>query len=65
MTGCRDMDKKHQKYPKNGDFPQSMTPKGFFLKNLALSIVYPYGAPTSAKQDRLSMKTKNASKNSI
>ena len=51
MTGCRDMDKKHQKYPKNGDFPQSMTPKGFFLKNLALSIVYPYGAPTSAKQD--------------
>ena len=21
MTGCRDMDKKHQKYPQNGFFP--------------------------------------------
>ena len=27
MTGCRDMDKKHQKYPKNGGFPPFVTPK--------------------------------------
>ena len=30
MTGCRDMDKKHQKYPKNGGFPPFVTPKDFF-----------------------------------
>ena len=48
MTGCRDMDKKHQKYPKNGGFPPFMTPKIFF-KNRALSLLYPYGALTSCE----------------
>ena len=36
MTGCRDMDKKPQKLPKNGVFP-SVT-------------LYPYGALTSCKK---------------
>ena len=40
MTECRDMDKKHQKYPQNGGFPP------FFFKNRALSLLYPYGALT-------------------
>ena len=48
MTGSRDMDKKHQKYPKNGGFPPFVTPKIFF-KNRALSLLYPYGALTSCK----------------
>ena len=39
MTGCRDMDKKHQKYPQNGFFPPFVTTKDFFL-NQALSILY-------------------------
>ena len=34
MTGCRDMDKKHQKHPKNG----------------ALPLLYPYGGLTSCKK---------------
>ena len=32
MTGCRDMDKKHQKCPKNGGFPPLVTPQDFFSK---------------------------------
>ena len=50
MTGCRDMDKKPQKLPKNGDFPPFVTPQDFFFKNLALSLLYPYGALTSCKK---------------
>ena len=50
MTGCRDMDKKHQKYPKNGGFPPFATPQDFFFKNRALSLLYPYGALTSCKK---------------
>ena len=49
MTGCRDMDKKHQKYPQNGGFPPFVTPK-IFSKNRALSLLYPYGALTSCKK---------------
>ena len=48
MTGCRDMDKKHQKRPQNGVFPPFMTPKIFF-KNQALSLLHPYGTLTSYK----------------
>ena len=50
MTGCRDMDKKHQKYPKNGGFPPFVTPQRFVFKNRALSLLYPYGALTSCKK---------------
>ena len=32
MTGCRDMDKKHQKCPENEDFLSFMTPQDFFSK---------------------------------
>ena len=49
MTGSRDMDKKHQKYPQNGFFPPFLTPQDFFFKNRALSLLYPYGALTSCK----------------
>ena len=49
MTGCRDMDKKHQKYPKNGGFSPFVTPQ-YFFKNRALSLLYPYGALTSCKK---------------
>ena len=49
MTGCRDMDKKHQKYPQNGGFPPFVTPQDFFFKNRVLSLLYPCGAPTSCK----------------
>ena len=48
MTGCRDMDKKHQKYPQNGDFPPFVTPQDFF-QNWALSLLYPYDPLTSCK----------------
>ena len=48
MTGCRDMDKKHQKCPKNG-FSPFVIPK-FFFKNRALSLLYPYGVLTSCKK---------------
>ena len=49
MTGCRDMDKKHQKYPQNGIFPlfETLT---FFFKNRALSLLHPYGILTSCKK---------------
>ena len=50
MTGCRDMDKKHQKCLKNGCFPPFATPKIFFFKNRALSLFYLYGALTSCKK---------------
>ena len=33
MTECRDMDKKHQKYPQNGGFPPFVTPQDFFQKS--------------------------------
>ena len=49
MTGCRDMDKKHQKCPKNGSFPPFVTPQDFF-QNRALSLLYFYGALTSCKK---------------
>ena len=49
MTGCRDMDKKHQKYPQNGGFPPFVTPQEFFFKNRAPSLLYPYVALTSCK----------------
>ena len=39
MTGCRDMDKKHQKYPKNGFFPHLWPPKIFFQKSGSVTIV--------------------------
>ena len=39
MTGCRDMDKKHQKYPKNGVFPPFVTPKIFFQKSGSVTFV--------------------------
>ena len=32
MAECRDMDKKHQKCPKNGGFPPFATPQDFFSK---------------------------------
>ena len=49
MTGCRDMNKKHQKYPKNVFFPHLWPPR-FLFKNRALSLSYPYGALTSCKK---------------
>ena len=49
ITGCRGMDKKHQKYPQNGGFPPFVTPNIFF-KNRALSLLYPYGALTSCRK---------------
>ena len=51
MTGCRDMDKKHQKCPKNV-FSPFVTPQYFFFKNRALSLLYPYGALNSCKKIR-------------
>ena len=50
MTGWRDMDKKHQKWPKNEGFPPFATPQDFFFKNRALSLLYPYGALTSCRK---------------
>ena len=38
MTGCRDMDKKHQKYHQDGVFP-ICDPQRFFFKNLAVTFV--------------------------
>ena len=40
MTGCRDMNKIHQKCPKYV----------IFFTNLAFSTLYPYGALTSCKK---------------
>ena len=39
MTGCRDMDKKHQKYPQNGFFPQFVIPQDFFPKSGSVTFV--------------------------
>ena len=58
MTRCRDMDKKHQKCPKNGVFPPFVTPQdffgflifGFLIFFRALSLLYPYGALTACKK---------------
>ena len=50
MTGSRDMDKKHQKYPQNGFFPPFLTPQDFFFKNRAQSLLYLYGTLTSCKK---------------
>ena len=44
------MGKKLQKYPKNGGLPQFETPKGVFLKNRALTLLYPYAALISCKK---------------
>ena len=44
MTGCRDMDEKHKKCPKNRVFSP------IFFKNWALPLLYPYGALTSCKK---------------
>ena len=49
MTGCRDMDKKHQKCPQNGWFSPFVTQQVFF-QNRALSLLYLYGILTSCKQ---------------
>ena len=38
-----------QKCPKNGGLPYLRPPR-FFFKNLALSLLYPYGALTSCKK---------------
>ena len=40
------MDKKHQQYPKNG-FSPNCDPSKIIFKNLALSLLYPYGALAS------------------
>ena len=48
MTGCRDMDKKHQKYPQNDGFPPFVTPR--FFSKIGLSLLYPYGALTLCKK---------------
>ena len=48
MTGCRDIDKKDQKCPRNGFFPH-LPPPRYFFKNLALSLLYPHSDPTSCK----------------
>ena len=50
MTGCRDMDKKHQKYPKNGGFPPFVTPQDFFSKIGLCHFCTLYGALTSCKK---------------
>ena len=39
MTGSRDMNKKHQKFPKNGVFPQFVTPQDFFQKSGSVTFV--------------------------
>ena len=39
MTGCRDIDKKHQKYPKDGVSPPFVTPKDFFPKSGSVTVV--------------------------
>ena len=58
ITGCRDMDKKHKKLPKNRRFPPFVTYKDFFFKNQ--SLLYPYGTLTSWKKspktDELSLR---------
>ena len=48
MTGSIDMDKNIKNAPKMF-FPQFVTPETFF-QNLALSLLYPYGALTSCKK---------------
>ena len=50
MTGCKNMVKKHQKYPQNGGFPPFVTPNIFFFKNWALSLLYTNGALTLCKK---------------
>ena len=47
MTGCRDI--KNIKNAPKMFFPQFVTPETFF-QNLALSLLYPYGALTSCKK---------------
>ena len=40
MTGCRDMDKKPQKYPQNEGFPPFVTPpQDFFQKSSSVTFV--------------------------
>ena len=45
------MDKKHQKCPQNGFFPQVVTPKILF-KNRASSMSYPYGTLIQAENQK-------------
>ena len=64
MTGWRDMDKKHlnewmqrcvqktSKMPQKWGFSPICYPPRFFFKNSALSLLYPYGTPTSCKKIR-------------
>ena len=40
MTGCRDMDKKNQKYPKNGGFPPFG--KVCYIKPMCVNMVISY-----------------------
>ena len=45
MTECRDMDKKYQKYPKNGVFPLFVTPKDFFFQQSGSVTFVPLWCP--------------------
>ena len=49
MTGCRDMEKKHQKYPQNGGPPPFVTPEIFFQKSGSVSFV-PLWCPNFMKK---------------
>ena len=40
MTGCRDVDKKHQKCPQNGFFSPFVTPEDFSSKSFELFLRY-------------------------
>ena len=51
MTGCRDMDKKHQKCPKNGGYPPFVTPRDFFQKSGSVTIV-PLWCPNFIQKTR-------------
>ena len=50
LTGCRDMDKNIKISSKMG-FSPICDPTRLFFKNLALSLLYPYGALTSWKKN--------------
>ena len=39
ITGCRDMDKKHQKYPKSWGFPHLRPPQIFLQKSGSITFV--------------------------
>ena len=56
MTGCRDMDKKHQKCSKNGVFPPFATPQDFFQNSGSVTFVPLCGALTSYKVSEKSLE---------